>query len=200
LAKESSSLVDERIPGIVGRVSSILKIQISNLANEYNSLAEKHSKLQADFSKLAEEYRKHQKSLDDAIGWSTLLQEPEKLPGDRIGSIFFDVMIPRLETWCKNKKTKERYVIARKLAKRAICLHSELTANFLKAPEKVSVFNATLALISFASTVMPFYAAFMEWYRLHKSEKGASNLYDAHYHFEQFYKEGISNLKLPIID
>jgi len=200
LAKESSTMVNERIPDIVGRVSSILKIQISNLANEYNSLAEKHSKLQADFSKLTEEYRKHQKSLDDAISWSTLIHEPEKLPGDRISSIFFGVMTPRLEIWCKNKNTEERADIARELAKRAICLYSESAANFLKAPKKASVNTTKIAVISFALTVRPFHSAFMEWYKLHKDEKEASNLYKAHYHLEHFYKEGLTDITSPILD
>ena len=200
LAKESSSLVNERIPGIVAEVSNIAETQIAKLANEYNSLAEKHSKLQADFSKLTEEYRKYQMSLDDAISWSTLLYEPEKLPSDRISSIFFGVMTPRLETWCKNKKTKERADIAKELAKRAICLYSESAANFLKAPKKASVVTAKLAVISFALTVTPFYSAFIEWYTLHKNEKEASNLYNAQYHLKHFYKEGLNDITLPILD
>jgi hypothetical protein len=88
LVRESSRLVDERTPGVVAEVNNVIKTQIISLANEYNSLAERHSKLQADFSGLVEEYRKYRKSLDDAIGWNTLLQDPEKLPSDRIGSIF----------------------------------------------------------------------------------------------------------------
>ena len=141
-----------------------------------------------------------QKSLDDAIGWSTLLHEPEKLPGDRISSIFFGVMTPRLEIWCKNKNTEERADIAKELAKRAICLYSQSAANFLKAPKKASVVNAKLALMSFALTVIPFYLAFIEWYRLHKDEKEASNLYNAQYHLKHFYKEGLNDITLPILD
>lgn len=194
LAKESSSLVDEKIPCVVAEVNNIVKTQIIRLANEYNSLAEKHSKLQADFSRLVEEYQKYQKNLDDAIGWSTLLQDPEKLPSDRIGNIFFDVMLPRLENWCKSKNAKERSDIAGELAKRAICLYMEPAAHFLKAPEKASVADAMFALISFAAAMMPFYAAFMEWYARHKHEEGASKLFNAHYHLKQFYDEGISSL------
>jgi len=200
LVKEASSLVNERIPGIVAEISNIAETQIAKLANEYNSLAKKYNKLQADFSKLTEEYRKHQKILDDAISWSKLLHEPEKLPGDRISSIFFDVMTPRLETWCKNKKTEERADIAKELAKRAICLYSESAANFLKAPKKASVNTTKIAVISFALTVTPFYSAFIEWYRLHKDEKEASNLYNAHHHLKHFYKEGLNDITLPILD
>jgi len=191
LVTESSSLVNEKIPGIVAEVSDVMKTQIISLAKEYNNLAEKYSKLQADFNRLAEEYRRYQKGLDDAIGWTTLINEPEKLPSDTVAHIFFNVMLPKMEAWCKNKTAEERYNIARELAKRAMCLYTEPAANFVKAPEKANVTDAMLTLISFATATMPFYTAFSKWYALHKHEKEASNLYDVHYHLEKFYKEGI---------
>ena len=117
LAVESYSLVNEKIPGIVAEVNNIVKTQISSLANEYNNLAAKHGKLQEDFSKLNEEYQKHKKRLDDAISWSLLLEEPEKLPGNSISHIFFDVMLPRLETWCKSKELTERVNIVTEMAR-----------------------------------------------------------------------------------
>jgi hypothetical protein len=104
-------------------------------------------------------------------------------------------MFPKLEAWCKSKNYDERSNIAGELAKRAICLYMEPTANFMKTPEKASVVDTKLAIASFATANMPFYTAFMEWYALHEHEKGTSNLYSAHYHLEQFYKEGIEDLR-----
>ena len=186
LTEKSSSLVNLRIPAVVS--------DVGNLAKETNILAEKYNKLQADFTKLVGEYQKCRKRLDDAIGWTSLLQEPEKLPGDTIARIFFDVMLPKLEAWCKSRNINERSNIAGEMAKRAICLYMEPTANFMKTPEKASVVDAKLAVASFATANMPFYTAFTVWYALHEHENGASNLFSAHYHLEQFYKEGIVNL------
>jgi len=179
LAEESSSLVNEKIPGIVAEVSNV---------------TEKYSKLQDDFSRLNEEHRKLQRNLDDAISWSTLLREPEKLPGDRIGNIFFNVMLPRLETWCRSKEAIERLDIVKELAKKIMCLHPEPVAKFMKEPEKASVADAILALWSFATVAMPFYEAFRTWYTWHKNEAAASKLFNAQYHLKQFYDEGIRKL------
>jgi len=195
LAEESSNLVNEKIPTIVAEASSIMKTQIGELAKEYNNLAEKYDKLQADLSRVVEEYLRHQKSLDDAIGWTTLLQEPEKLPGDRIGHIFLDVMFPRLEIWCKSKEHKERATIAGELAKRAVCLYTEPASKFMSAPSKASVDDAIFGLISFATATIPFYAAFKTWYALHKNEAEAFKLFNAQYHLDKFYQEGMLKLK-----
>lgn len=195
LAVESSSLVNEKIPVVVAEVNNIVKTQISGLANEYNSLAEKHGKLQADFSELYEKYRRLQKRLDDAISWSLLLEEPEKLPGDSISRIFFDVMLPRLEAWCRSKESTETFDIVAEVAKRAICLYAEQAANFMNKPEEASVVDAISALGSFASVAMPFYKAFMIWYALHKNDAEASRFFNAQYYLTQFYEEGIRKLK-----
>jgi chromosome segregation ATPase len=194
LAVESSKLVNEKIPIIVAEVNNIVKTQISGLANEYTNLAEKHGKLQEDFSKLDEEYRKLQKRLDDAVSWSLLLEEPEKLPGNSISRIFFDVMLPRLETWCRSKESTERVNIVTGVAKRAICLYTPQAANLMNQPEEASVADAIVALCSFVVVAMPFYEAFMTWYALHKNEAEASKLFNAQYHLKQFYDKGIPKL------
>ena len=173
------------------KINSIMKTQISNLANEYNSLATKHSKLQSDYDNLKGKFGKYQKCLDEAIGWRTLLWEPQKLPSNWISHIFFDVMFPQLEKWARNKNNAERYEIAGELTKRAICLYTEPTASFMNAPEKASANDAELALISFGAATMPFYEAFMKWHVLHKHDQGASKLFSAHYYLEKFYNEGL---------
>jgi len=109
LTKESSILVDEKIPPIMA--------QLSNLADRYNNLVEKYTKLD-------EEYRKLRKRLEEALNWSTLLQEPEKLPSNTIRHIFFDIMIPKLEIWCK--RNRERLDILKELAGKAMYLYLEL--------------------------------------------------------------------------
>jgi len=109
LTKESSILVNEKIPPIMA--------QLSDLADRYNNLVEKYTKLD-------EEYRKLRKRLEEALNWSTLLQEPEKLPSNIIRHIFFDIMIPRLEIWCK--RSRERLDILKELAGKAMYLYLEL--------------------------------------------------------------------------
>lgn len=191
LAVASSSLVNEKIPVVVAEVNNILKTQVSSLASEYNSLAEKHGKLQEDFSELHEEYRKLQKRLDDAISWSLLLQEPEKLPGDRISHIFFDIMLPRLEAWCRSKESNETTDIVEEVAKKAICLCTEQAANFMDKPEEASVVDAIWALGSFAAVALPFHKALMTWYALHKNDAGASRFFNAQYYLKKFFDEGL---------
>ena len=131
LTEKSFWLVDEKIPAIVAEVSNIAKIQINNLAIKYNNLVEKYSRLQADFNNLDKKYQRHQKSLDAAISWTALLNEPEKLPGDKLYYIFIDTMIPRLETWCRSKENKERFDIALELIEK-------ITAAADMDPDKVA--------------------------------------------------------------
>jgi hypothetical protein len=64
----------------------------------------------------------------------------------------------------------------------------------MKTPEKASVDDALSGLISFATATMPFYTALKTWYILHRYEAGASKLFNAQYHLEKFYHEGMLRL------
>jgi len=182
LTEKSSSLVNEKIPSIITQTSN---------------LTEKYGKLQDDFGRLSKEYAELQKSLDDAVSWSTLLIEPEKLPGDRMGKIFFSIMFPRLEIWCKGKDADERHDVAKELTRKTMCLCLEdatPVANFMSDPKKANTNEATWALLSFALMAAPFRHALMAWYESHNKDVGASKLFNAQHSLEQFYKEGIGKL------
>ena len=196
LVNESSNLVNVRIPGVVAQINGMVRTQTIRLTGEYNSLAAKYGKLQTDYNTLMAQYHMRQNMLDDALSWSTLLQTPEKLPGDTIRRIFFDVMFPRLQAWCKGNAPNERLDIVKEMAKKTICLYTEPAANFMNRHEKASVSDAILALCSFAVVAMPFYEAFMTWYALHKNEADASKLFNAQYHLKQFYDEGVRKLSI----
>ena len=139
-------------------------------------------------TRLQEEIRKYQKNLDEAFGWSTLLQAPERLPGDTIYHIFFDVMAPRLQKWCSGRDNKVRLNVAMELAKTAVCLYVESAEKFLKNPEEATVQEVRGALGSYAAATAQFRIALSKWYAAYKHEE-RSRFFHVKYHLDQFFEE-----------
>jgi len=194
LQKQSTILVNDRIPSILNETNTFLKTQKNVLASEYNALADKYYKLTADRDKIASESARYQKFLDDAISWTILLQTPEKLSVNTVNRIFFETLFPELEAWGKNKTLEERLEIAQQMFLRVMVFYDEQCSNLIKDPQQANVIDMMYALASFVNVTFLFYSSFKIWYALNRSKAEGSRFYNAHYYLDQFFKEGIKDL------
>jgi hypothetical protein len=193
VAKQSSILVNDRIPSIMTETEAFLKNQTNVLVSAYNSLVDKYSKLQADCDRLTADCTRYQKWLDDAVCWTMLLQTPEKLSVNAVKRIFFEVLLPQLEVRGKNMTLEERREIAQQMFLRAIVFNDEDSANLFRTPRETNEVDLIKAVVSFAMVIFPFYSSFEVSYS-NKSSGEGRRLYDVHYHLDQFFNEGILGL------
>jgi hypothetical protein len=156
------------------------------LISKYDTLAQDCRELQDKHAKLTESYSQCQNKLDAAIGWTKFLSEPANVAPGNMNMIFFDIMLPKLLAWSKNKDSETKRVVASETFKKMIIFLGEKTQIFFEDPGKAESPSVLHAIRCFALITAPFFSSLWSWDNSHP--QASWRMWDLKYQFEKLYE------------
>ena len=191
LTANSSTFVHKTLPSLVSQTNGMMTEKVK-LISKYDALVQECRELQDKLAKLTESYSQYQNKLDEAIGWTKFLTDPVNVVPGNMNMIYFDIMIPKLLAWGKNKDYETKRNIATETFKKVFILLGEKTQIFFENPGKTEYPIALYAIRCFAVITAPFLNSLSSWNKGHPQSAFAFEtnrpFRDLQYYFEEINK------------
>jgi DNA repair ATPase RecN len=191
LTANSSIFVHTTLPSVVSQINGMMTEKVK-LISKYDTLAQECRELQDKQAKLKESCSQYQNKLDEAIGWTKFLTDPANVVPGNMNMIYFDIMIPKLLAWGKNKDYETKRNIATETFKKVFILLGEKTQIFFENPGKADYPGALYAIRCFAVITAPFLNSLSSWNKGHPQSAFAFQtnrpFRDLQYYFEEINK------------